>query len=107
MCARAARRLLAIAGRLLQKCQEKVKEKAERAEREEWLRKNEAELRRQATLVALAEDKERRREAAERAREERAAAAAAAEAARAAASAAAAAEAEASAELLRKARQPR
>lgn len=64
-------RLLTIADRLLTKCIETVKEKAERAAREEWLRKNEATLRREATLVAIAEDKERRREAAERLQEER------------------------------------
>jgi hypothetical protein len=63
--------VLAVAARLLDKCSQAVAEKAQRHEREQWLAKNEGELRRQSALNAIADDRARRREATERAIEAR------------------------------------
>ena len=52
--------------RLLLKCQRAVAEKAERHEREQWLKKNSGKIEREKALVAIAEDKARRAEKAQR-----------------------------------------
>ena len=64
-----ARRVLRVAERLLQKVQATVTEKAERHEREVWAAKNADRLARVATVEALRQDKEERRQAAARAAE--------------------------------------
>ena len=63
--------VLDVAARLLDKCSQAVSEKAQRHEREQWLAKNEGELRRQSALQAIADDRARRRDATERAIEAR------------------------------------
>jgi PUB domain len=63
--------VLQIAARLLDKCQQAVAEKAERHTRDQWLAKNEAQITKQSTLQAIADDKARRRDAAERAAQAR------------------------------------
>ena len=63
--------VLAVAARQLEKCAQTVAEKAQRHEREQWLAKNEGELRRQSALQAIADDRARRRDATERAIEAR------------------------------------
>jgi len=63
--------VLQIAARLLDKCQQAVFEKAERHTRDQWLAKNEAQITKQSTLQAIADDKARRRDAAERAAQAR------------------------------------
>ena len=63
--------VLAVAARQLDKCAQTVAEKAQRHEREQWLAKNEGELRRQSALQAIADDRARRRDATERAIEAR------------------------------------
>ncbi len=65
----ASRRVLRVAERLLQKVQATVAEKAERHEREAWAAKNADKIAREATVKALAADKEERRQAAARAAE--------------------------------------
>jgi hypothetical protein len=64
-----SRRVLRVAERLLQKVQATVAEKAERHEREAWAAKNADKIAREATVKALAADKEERRQAAARAAE--------------------------------------
>ena len=59
-------RILRVGERLLVKCQRAVAEKAERHEKELWLKKNEGKLERERALIAIAEDKARRAETAAR-----------------------------------------